>query len=808
MYINIFMKKPIILVFIFLSFLKVNAQSILPFTVWKQVTQRGDVTFAGNSNLTCNGGNSNTVPAVSCATATGEVSPAGSGLGNGHSNNGFLMVYNNIADATDLSARFSRSNATLTLGTTGGCGVIYAELIWGGDILATTANYAKRDSIYFRTPVGGYTGLKADIKTDATIPFNGYYCYKDVTSLVRQGGGGIYWAANVVNEVSGARGLCGGWVLVVIYNDPTLPLRNLTIFRGISAINATNPQNITINGFFTPPSPAAVNLKLGVYSFEGDRGATGDSLKFNGAGTFLSVTDTKNENNNAFNSTITNNANEITRNPANPNTLGVDFDIFVPDNTTKTFLPNSASSATLRMTSSGDVYAPVTISTAIDVFEPDIAITKEWALSGGRTTAVLGDTITYTLKVRNKGTDPATNVVITDQFYGAIDYVPGSSQIINGPHAGLKTDALADDQVDFLSGSNTIKFRIGNGANGTTGGSLGITPATFDSTTVSFKVKITSDCQYFKCKDSVVNTAFVDFVGFTSGQGRNTASSPSGTDAFGCPLNGATNLKVTVPPCPVPADTTFNQCVPYNLSNLIPPRPGFTAFYNSSFTSVTQATATGTYYAIKQIYPGCTDTIQINFTQTCVLPILLVDFTANYQNKQVLLNWKTATEINNKQFEIERSIDGIRFEKIGVVPGAINSNDTKLYNFVDATYPKINKLYYRLVQVDLNGNIKYSATRLVSLPNDDMKIGIDITKIMPNPVKDVVYINVASSNDNNVIVKIIDGQGKMINTFKRAVKKGDNNLQFDMSSFAKGLYFFEFINTDDGKKVTAKILKQ
>jgi uncharacterized repeat protein (TIGR01451 family) len=798
------MKKPILFVIFITATFILNAQSILPFTVWKQVTQRGDVTFTGNSNLVCTSGG------ATCTTARGAVSPTGNGGGNNFNNNGFTMNYNNIADASDPVARFSRTNANLTLGATGGCGVIYAELVWGGSVNAATPNYTKRDSIYLKSPVGGYTGIKADIKVDTTIPFGGYYCYKDITNLVRQGGTGTYWAANLVNQ-TGATGLCGGWSIIVIYNDPALPLRNLTIFRGISAINATNPQNINITGFFTPPSPAAVNLKLGVYSFEGDRGTAGDSLKFNGAGTFLSVTNLKNTADNAFNSTITTQTplavNEVTRSPADANTLGMDLDIFTPDNSTYTYLPNSASSATIRMTSSGDVYAPFTISTAIDVFEPDISITKEWALSGGRTTAVLGDTITYTLKVRNKGTDPATNVVITDQFYGAIDYVPGSSQIINGPNAGAKTDFIGDDQVDFLTGSNTIKFRIGNGANGTTGGTMGITPATFDSTTVSFKVKITSDCQYFKCKDSVVNTAYVDFVGFTSGQGRSTASSPSGFDAFGCPLNGATNLKVIVPPCPIPADTTFSNCVPYNLSNLTPPRPGFTSFFNSGWASVTQATATGTYYATKQIYPGCIDTIQINFTQVCILPILLVDFTANYQNKQVLLNWKTATEINNKQFNIERSIDGIRFEKIGSVPGAINSNDTKLYYFVDNTYPKVNKLYYRLVQVDLNGSIKYSHTRVVALPNDE-STGIDITQIAPNPVKDIVTIKIASSMDNIITAKVIDAQGKLVNAFTKTITKGDNFVQVDMSLLQKGLYFFEFITTIDGNKKTAKIMKQ
>ena len=201
-----------------LFFSTATAQSVTPFTIWKQVTQRGDVTFTGNSMLTC-------AASGTCTTALGEVSPAGSGAGNNHSNNGFTMNYVNIADASDAVARFSRSNANLTLGTTGGCGVIYAELFWGGNMTAATTNYAKRDSVYFKTPVGGYVGLKADILTDAAVPFGGYYCYKDVTNLIRSGGTGTYWLANQVLQ-NAAGGLCGGWTLVVIYNDPTLPLRN------------------------------------------------------------------------------------------------------------------------------------------------------------------------------------------------------------------------------------------------------------------------------------------------------------------------------------------------------------------------------------------------------------------------------------------------------------------------------------------------------------------------------------------------------------------------------------------------------
>jgi hypothetical protein len=91
-----------------LFFSTTNAQSITPFAIWKQVTQRGDITFTGNSMLTC-------AASGTCTTALGAISPTGSGGGNNFNNNGFVMNYINIADATDPTTRFSRSNANLAL---------------------------------------------------------------------------------------------------------------------------------------------------------------------------------------------------------------------------------------------------------------------------------------------------------------------------------------------------------------------------------------------------------------------------------------------------------------------------------------------------------------------------------------------------------------------------------------------------------------------------------------------------------------------------------------------------------------------
>jgi uncharacterized repeat protein (TIGR01451 family) len=797
---------PIFLTTIFctvLFFSKTYAQSITPFTIWKQVTQRGDITFTGNSMLTC-------AASGTCTTALGETAPTGSNLGNNHSNNGFTMNYiTSVADASDPVARFSRSNANLTLGSTGGCGVIYAELFWGGSISAATTNYAKRDSVYFRTPVGGYKGLKADIRKDTTIPFTGYYCYKDVTDLVKAGGTGTYWLANEVLQ-TGATGLCGGWTLVVIYSDPLLPLRNLSIFRGVSSINATNPQNITINGFFTPPTPALVNLKLGVFSLEGDRGASGDSLKFKGnaASGFLSVTNTKNEIDNAFNSTITNNLAEIVRSPNSPNSLGIDLDIFKPDNSAYTFLPNSATTATLRMTSSGDVYAPFMISTAIDVFEPLIEIYKDAVdVNGGL--VELGDTLKYTLKVVNKGNDPATNVILYDSLYGAMTYVPNSMRILTGANAGVKTDGAGDDQGSFalVGGVNFVRFNLGNAANATTGGAMGITAATDSVTTMEFKATVTTDCQIFHCNSSIVNKAYVTFVGNLSGEGRSTYSSPTGLDAFGCPALGPTTLVVNVPPCTPIADTTIVGCSPFPLANILPARPGYTQFFNSAFTSVTNASSSGTYYAIKQLYTGCTDTIQLNMNINCVLPILLTDFKALYQNKMVQLFWNTQQEVNNKEFILERSVDGINFETIAIVPGAVNSQSFKSYSYDDIAFPHISKIYYRLSQVDLDGSKRVADIKIVYL-KDFQNIDLSIYSITPNPVKDHATVTIIADVENNYTLCLYNSLGQKVNTTQRHLSKGQNNTSINLSNVERGFYILEVQNNVTHQKVVHKLIKE
>ncbi len=97
------------------------------------------------------------------------------------------------------------------------------------------------------------------------------------------------------------------------------------------------------------------------------------------------------------------------------------------------------------------------------------------------------------------------------------------------------------------------------------------------------------------------------------------------------------------------------------------------------------------------------------------LPVELTSFNASIKNTDVVLNWETATEINNYGFEIEKRVDNsvseqndLHWQKIGFVRGHGNSNSPKVYNFTDKNLIGGTKFNYRLKQIDINGNFEYS----------------------------------------------------------------------------------------------------
>ncbi len=138
------------------------------------------------------------------------------------------------------------------------------------------------------------------------------------------------------------------------------------------------------------------------------------------------------------------------------------------------------------------------------------------------------------------------------------------------------------------------------------------------------------------------------------------------------------------------------------------------------------------------------------------LPVELVYFRANNSRTSVDLEWQTASEFNNDFFEVQRSFDGKEFEVIGIVEGNGTTNQTMNYDFVDYS-PLAGDSYYRLRQVDYNGDYEYSPVAKVTREEETNMM------LVPNPTI-TQNINLRLSGfhgEQKIHVKIYDVTGKL-----------------------------------------------
>ncbi|MBK6975910.1 MAG: T9SS type A sorting domain-containing protein [Cytophagaceae bacterium] len=172
------------------------------------------------------------------------------------------------------------------------------------------------------------------------------------------------------------------------------------------------------------------------------------------------------------------------------------------------------------------------------------------------------------------------------------------------------------------------------------------------------------------------------------------------------------------------------------------------------------------------------------------LPVNIISFDSEVTNNQsVKLIWKTASETNNQYFDVQRSTNGKDFTMIGRVNGKGNTQETISYEYSD-NQPKNGINYYRLKQVDFNGKSEYS--KIIAAQEIS-----GLTKVYPNPVKDILQIN-----DSQVVkeIEIIDFSGKI---FYKKVVGGDT---YDVSAVPAGNYIL-LLKKQDNSILTERIIK-
>ncbi|WP_185816930.1 T9SS type A sorting domain-containing protein [Hymenobacter metallilatus] len=175
------------------------------------------------------------------------------------------------------------------------------------------------------------------------------------------------------------------------------------------------------------------------------------------------------------------------------------------------------------------------------------------------------------------------------------------------------------------------------------------------------------------------------------------------------------------------------------------------------------------------------------------LPVTLVSFSAKVKGNQVALNWVTASELNNKHFDVQRSRDGRSFETILTREGKGTTSTTSTYNEVDKK-PLNGLSYYRLKQVDTDGSSSFSSPVAISFLNSG-----EVT-MYPNPVEDLLTIDLGGSAEGMTVV-ITDMTGRVINTQKLGA---DSKL--NMTSLQTGTYL---VTVGEGaSKVTRRVVKK
>lgn len=177
-----------------------------------------------------------------------------------------------------------------------------------------------------------------------------------------------------------------------------------------------------------------------------------------------------------------------------------------------------------------------------------------------------------------------------------------------------------------------------------------------------------------------------------------------------------------------------------------------------------------------------------------VLPVELTSFTAQAQDQTVILNWVTATELNNRGFEIQRKVVEGDFATVGFIKGEGTTTNQKEYSYADKDLAE-GKYFYRLKQLDFSGESEYSKTIEI-----DVKIldNFVLDQNYPNPFNPSTTIKYSIPTSEFVTLKVYDVLGKEVATLINEEKaNGGYTVEFNASNLpggkaglSSGIYFY------------------
>ena len=212
---------------------------------------------------------------------------------------------------------------------------------------------------------------------------------------------------------------------------------------------------------------------------------------------------------------------------------------------------------------------------------------------------------------------------------------------------------------------------------------------------------------------------------------------------------------------------------------------------NLAFTANTSSLTNGNHTLFIRSLDDWSLTGYNSFLVGTALPLRFLSFAAVNKTTSVELQWKTDNEINTDHFTVERSADGVTFQKIGTITAA-NSSGTHQYLFAD-NQPLEKNSYYRLQQVDKDGRFEYSKVLLINRATITGSI-----LFYPNPVKDRINISLPGSSMSRTL-SIVDATGNILK--RLSINAGVTSMYVVIEQLPAGIYF---IKLNDGKEQLVK----
>lgn len=180
------------------------------------------------------------------------------------------------------------------------------------------------------------------------------------------------------------------------------------------------------------------------------------------------------------------------------------------------------------------------------------------------------------------------------------------------------------------------------------------------------------------------------------------------------------------------------------------------------------------------------------------LPVNFITFSVVQRDGSANLLWEVAEEINLREYKVQRSTNGTRWDDMTTIPAIRSSR----YAWTDPN-PGSGKTYYRICAVDLDGEKKY--TRVVSIEPGTITLRINVA---PNPMREYADVNIGLPEKTDLSMQLIGANGLTVWTYQATLQAGTHVIRInEMARFAPGVYHLAIKTTTDAKIKTISLLK-